>query len=82
MRDDVSAMAKSTGANIFDPRESLCDRQGCITELNGVSIYMDDNHVAASQIHLLEDNFKQVLQNVLSQGTHQRDDISTTDHSP
>jgi peptidoglycan/LPS O-acetylase OafA/YrhL len=82
MRDDVSAMARSTGATIFDPRESLCDRQSCITELNGVSIYMDDNHVAASQIHLLEDNFKQVLQNLLPQGTHQLAAISGADHSP
>jgi peptidoglycan/LPS O-acetylase OafA/YrhL len=76
MRDDLSAMAKSAGATIFDPRESLCDRQSCITELNGVSIYMDDNHIAASQIHLLEDNFKQALQSVLPQATHQVGDNS------
>ncbi len=82
MHDDVSAMAKSTGAIIFDPRESLCDRRNCITQLNGVSIYMDDNHIAASQIHLLEDNFKQVLQSVLPQGTHQLADISSNFQSP
>jgi peptidoglycan/LPS O-acetylase OafA/YrhL len=82
MRDDISAMARSTGATIFDPRESLCDGRSCITELNGVSIYKDDNHVAASQIHLLEENFKQVLQSALSQETHQVAGISATDHSP
>jgi peptidoglycan/LPS O-acetylase OafA/YrhL len=82
MRDDISEMARSTGATIFDPRENLCDRQSCITDLNGVSIYMDDNHIAASEIHLLEDNFKQVLQRAVSQGTRPVADISATDHSP
>jgi hypothetical protein len=80
MRDDISAMARSTGATIFDPRGSLCERQSCITELNGVSIYRDDNHVAASQLHLLEHNFKQVLQSVLPQGTHHVANISAADH--
>jgi peptidoglycan/LPS O-acetylase OafA/YrhL len=82
MRDDISEMARSTGATIFDPRESLCDRQSCITELNGISIYRDDNHIAASKIYLLEDNFKEVLQSVLPQGTPQVANISSTDHSP
>ena len=82
MRDDVSTMAKSTGARVFDPRESLCEGQNCITALNGVSIYIDGEHIAASQIDLLEHNFNQVLQGVLPQGTHQVANISATDHSP
>lgn len=61
VRDDVASVAKSKGADIFDPRESLCDKQNCITQLNGVSIYKDDNHIAASQIAILEDNLKRVL---------------------
>jgi hypothetical protein len=48
--------------------------------LNGVSIYMDNNHIAASQIHLLEANFKQALQSVLPQATHQIDDASAAYH--
>jgi hypothetical protein len=82
MHDDVSGMAKSAGAQIFDPRESLCDKQSCLTQLNGVSIYIDEDHIAASQIHLLADNFKQVLQSVLPQGTHRLADISAAVHSP
>ena len=29
--------------------------------MNGVSIYKDDNHIAASQIGILEDDFKAVV---------------------
>jgi SGNH domain (fused to AT3 domains) len=57
----VASAAKNAGAEIFDPRESLCDEQQCITQVNGVSIYKDDNHIAASQIGILGDNLKQVL---------------------
>jgi peptidoglycan/LPS O-acetylase OafA/YrhL len=60
-RNEVASAAKNAGAEIFDPRESLCDEQQCITQVNGVSIYKDDNHIAASQIGILGDNLKQVL---------------------
>jgi SGNH domain (fused to AT3 domains) len=60
-RDQVASAAKNAGAEIFDPRESLCYQQECITEVNGVSIYKDDNHIAASQIGILADNLKQDL---------------------
>ena len=59
--DQVAVTVKNAGAEIFDPRESLCHAQQCLTEVNGVSIYKDDNHIAASQIGILADNFKQVL---------------------
>jgi hypothetical protein len=62
MRYQVASVARGTGADIFDPRESLCDKQNCITQVKGVSIYKDDNHIAASQIWILENNLKQVLQ--------------------
>ncbi len=51
--DQIAAVAEETGADIFDPRKSLC-KQKCITELNGVSIYKDDNDIAASEIGVLE----------------------------
>jgi peptidoglycan/LPS O-acetylase OafA/YrhL len=62
MRDQLASVAQRAGADIFDPRESLCDGENCITQLNGVSIYKDDNHIAASQIGILGDEFKKALQ--------------------
>lgn len=60
-RDQVASVARSAGAEIFDPRESLCHERECITQVGGVSIYKDDNHIAASQIGILEDNLREVL---------------------
>jgi hypothetical protein len=34
MRDQVASVARSAGADIFDPRESLCYKQNCITQVN------------------------------------------------
>jgi peptidoglycan/LPS O-acetylase OafA/YrhL len=62
LRDQVASAAISAGADIFDPRASLCPNDNCITQSNGVSIYKDSNHIAASQVGILEDNLKQVLQ--------------------
>jgi hypothetical protein len=62
MREDIAAIAKSSGASIFDPRQSLCDVTGCVTEIDGISIYKDQHHLAASQVGILEDNLKQILQ--------------------
>jgi peptidoglycan/LPS O-acetylase OafA/YrhL len=60
-RDQVLAVAESMGANVFDPKRSLCVEQDCVTQVNGVSIYKDTDHIAANQIGILEDNFNQVL---------------------
>lgn len=62
VRDEMVAIAKNSGAEIFDPRASLCDAHGCATELNGISIYKDDNHLVASRIEILESNLKQALE--------------------
>jgi len=61
MRREVARVAQATGADVFDPRESLCKDQRCITEVNGVSIYKDAAHIAASQIGILDANLRQVL---------------------
>ena len=60
-RNQLASVARNAGAEIFDPRESLCHNRECITQVDGVSIYKDDNHIAASQIGILEDNFKSVV---------------------
>ena len=62
MRDQVAGVARNAGAELFDPRVSLCGPQGCITQVNGVSIYKDTDHLAASQVGILTDNLKQILQ--------------------
>lgn len=68
MRDQLASVVQRAGADIFDPRESLCDKQNCIVQLNGVSIYKDDNHIAASQIGILGDDLKKALQPSLQGG--------------
>lgn len=65
IREDFAALAQNTRAEIFDPRASLC-RPDCITELNGVSIYRDQEHLVASQIGILLDNLRQTLNNSLA----------------
>ncbi len=62
LRDQVASIAKMAGADTFDPRESLCYQGKCITQVNGVSVYKDNNHIAASQIGILESNLRRVLQ--------------------
>ena len=55
LREQIIESAKTSNAAIFDPRASLCRNDHCINEINGVSIYTDNNHIAASQIGILED---------------------------
>jgi peptidoglycan/LPS O-acetylase OafA/YrhL len=62
-RQQILETSLAAGAEIFDPRQSLCTNGACITQINCVSIYIDNNHIAASQIGILEDNLRQVLQN-------------------
>jgi hypothetical protein len=61
VRQRLLAVANETGADVFDPRKSVCKADRCITEVGGVSIYKDSSHIAASQIGLLQDNMKDVL---------------------
>lgn len=61
IRDEIISTAERAGAEIFDPRASLCSTGPCVTERNGVSIYKDNNHIAASQIFILEDNLRETL---------------------
>jgi peptidoglycan/LPS O-acetylase OafA/YrhL len=65
VRNQLESLAEHAGAEIFDPRMSLCRERGCITETDGVSIYKDDNHLAASRIGILEENMKSTLQRMM-----------------
>jgi peptidoglycan/LPS O-acetylase OafA/YrhL len=60
-RQRVIDVAHASGADIFDPRRSLCHSGACITQLDGISIYRDSTHIAASQIDILEENLEEVL---------------------
>ena len=80
MGDQIAAVAKEAGAYIFDPRKSLCNEGSCIIEMNGVSIYKDDSHIAASQIGLLEDNLKQVFQKALGRSSYPGDNVPAGNH--
>jgi peptidoglycan/LPS O-acetylase OafA/YrhL len=62
LRAQIAELAQTSGAIIFDPRKSLCGNGPCINQIGGVSIYIDNNHIAASQIGILEDDLKQVLE--------------------
>jgi peptidoglycan/LPS O-acetylase OafA/YrhL len=59
--DQMALVATHAGAEIFDPRKSLCGAAGCLTEVDGVSIYTDNNHIAASQIGIFRDALKQLF---------------------
>jgi hypothetical protein len=61
LRDEIGEAARSAGADLFDPRATLCNPQGCATQIDGVSIYRDAEHLAKSQVGILEENLKQVL---------------------
>jgi hypothetical protein len=75
LREQVRAVAAGTGAEIFDPRASLCPRGNCITAVNGISLYKDDNHLAGSGVGLLEGDLRQLLQ-------RQPDDAATQASHP
>jgi hypothetical protein len=53
VRAQMIALAKDTGADIFDPR--------CILEVNGTLLYRDTGHLAASKTGILMLDMIQVL---------------------
>jgi peptidoglycan/LPS O-acetylase OafA/YrhL len=69
LREEIRATAVRAGAEIFDPRETLCPDGHCITEVDGVSIYKDESHIAGSQVHILESSLREVLKRSLAEQT-------------
>jgi len=57
----IRSIAASSGADVFDPRMSLCRENTCTVQVNGVSIYKDSNHLAASTANILKENLEQVF---------------------
>jgi len=66
LHDEIKAIALKADAELFDPRETLCSGVTCITDRGGVSIYSDSNHLATSQVNILENSLRTVLQQNLS----------------
>lgn len=62
LREAIRSIAIAAGAEIFDPRAILCAEGSCITEVNGVSIYMDSHHLSASQVGILKTSLQQAIQ--------------------
>lgn len=62
IHDEIRDVAVSSGAEVFDPREALCPGGRCITSADGISIYKDNNHIAASQIAIITSGLRDVLQ--------------------
>lgn len=62
LREAIRSAAVDAGADVFDPRLSLCKGGNCMTEMNGVSIYIDSHHLAASASDLLKANLRNILQ--------------------
>lgn len=62
VRNQISFIGERTGAELFDPRKTLCHERDCITEINGVSLYKDSSHLAASQVEILKGNMENTLQ--------------------
>jgi peptidoglycan/LPS O-acetylase OafA/YrhL len=60
-RDQLASLAENLGAEIFDPRRTLCPNHVCVTEKDGVSIYKDDSHIAGTQIVIFRDNLEKTL---------------------
>jgi len=50
----------------YDPFDSLCDKDFCFTEVNGKSVYLDNNHYSMTGSKLIEPSFFKTLQLLLS----------------
>jgi peptidoglycan/LPS O-acetylase OafA/YrhL len=69
LRLEIKQIALQTGAEIFDPRQSICPRDQCVTAIDGVSIYKDDGHLAGSGVEILASNLRNTVQRVLAERT-------------
>ena len=61
LRDALMKIARDEGAAVFDPKASLCSGARCDFAHDGVSLYIDDNHLANSQIGLFHDGLREAL---------------------
>ena len=63
--EEIREVAISAGAKIFDPRSTLCQGGECLTQVSGISIYVDDSHLAGSQVGILGSNLREILRDAM-----------------
>lgn len=61
VREKIVKMAADAGADVFDPRLSLCQGDACLYQKDGMSLYSDQHHIAAGKIDILEDQMRRTL---------------------
>ena len=68
-RDATSRwIADSDPSTIFyDPFDALCDKDFCFTEVDGKSVYLDNNHYSMTGSKLIEPSLTKTLQSLLGQ---------------
>ena len=49
----------------YDPFDALCDKDFCFTEVDGKSVYLDNNHYSMTGSKLIEPSFVKTLQSLL-----------------
>jgi hypothetical protein len=49
----------------YDPFDALCDKDFCFTEVDGRSVYLDNNHYSMTGSKLIEPSLSKTLQSLL-----------------
>ena len=55
----------SADTAFYDPFDALCDKEFCFTEVDGKSVYLDNNHYSMTGSKLIEPSFVKTLQSLL-----------------
>ena len=55
----------SVDTAFYDPFDALCDKEFCFTEVEGKSVYLDNNHYSMTGSKLIEPSFVKTLQSLL-----------------
>jgi peptidoglycan/LPS O-acetylase OafA/YrhL len=61
-REQIRELAVNSGAEVFDPRQSLCQGSRCLVEVDGISIYKDQDHLTPEGASFLGASLLEVLQ--------------------
>jgi hypothetical protein len=60
-REQLLQTVLAQGAIVFDPHIALCPGKECLYQIDGISLYRDDNHLADGQTAILEPSLAAVL---------------------
>jgi peptidoglycan/LPS O-acetylase OafA/YrhL len=60
-REQLRQMVLAQGGIVFDPRQSLCPGKECLYQIDGISLYRDNNHLADGQTGIIEPALGAVL---------------------